>query len=107
MTGHGGEGQHPGVMSVAWAPDGKELASGGKDGSVLLWDRTGKVRARLKRHDESVLGVAFAPDNRRLARILSATRSELLTSHKLSLVPSAKHLFSLSLVTLMWLRTGR
>jgi WD40 repeat protein len=28
------------VLSVAYCPDGKTLASGGLDGAILLWDVT-------------------------------------------------------------------
>ena len=33
LTGHGAE-----VYSIAFAPDGKTLASGSKDSNVFLWD---------------------------------------------------------------------
>jgi WD40 repeat protein len=51
------------VMSLAFSPDGKQLASCGIDGTVRVWETaTGKSLHEFKGHKAEVTSVAFSPD---------------------------------------------
>jgi hypothetical protein len=62
-------GQHgAGVSVLAFSPDGKTLASGGRDELVTLWDAgSGKKIATLRGHDRPVSALVFTPDGKGLA----------------------------------------
>jgi WD40 repeat protein len=54
--------------AVAISPNGRRLATAGRDGSVRLWDFPGGVAiATAAAHRTVVRGLAFAPDGRTLA----------------------------------------
>ncbi|MGJ6966246.1 nSTAND1 domain-containing NTPase [Streptosporangium sp. G11] len=60
------------VISVAFSPDGKTLASAGQDRTVRLWSLTDPTKPAtlgkpLTGHTGSVLSVAFSPDGETLA----------------------------------------
>jgi WD40 repeat protein/serine/threonine protein kinase len=58
----------PGVDRVAVRPDGKRLALGATDGTVLVWEApSGKELLRKKLHDDAVMGITFSPDGRTIA----------------------------------------
>jgi WD40 repeat protein/serine/threonine protein kinase len=63
LRGHMG-----GAFTVAFAPEGRRLASGGVyDGLVKIWDvEAGKEALSLRGHSDSLLGVVFSPDGRQL-----------------------------------------
>jgi len=55
------------VQSLAFSPDGKVLALGRHDGTIVLVDpATGKEQGRLAGHTEIVKSLAFSPDGKTL-----------------------------------------
>jgi WD40 repeat protein/serine/threonine protein kinase len=64
LMGHNGK-----VYTVAFSPDGKQLAGGNWDGdnTILLWDvHTGRVLQTFRGHTNLVCRVAFSRDGQRL-----------------------------------------
>ncbi|MCA9194348.1 MAG: protein kinase [Planctomycetales bacterium] len=63
LLGHLGK-----VYCVCFSPDGKQLASSGQDGRILLRDaRTCRILNTLRGHTASVNELSFSPDGSRLA----------------------------------------
>ena len=63
LTGH-----TDGLDGVAFAPDGKTLATTSDDQTVRIWDAvTGRTLRLLTGHTARVVGVGYAPDGKTLA----------------------------------------
>jgi WD40 repeat protein len=59
------QGNGSSVKSVALSLDGKTIVSGGSDGTVRLWDTSGKAIGQpFKGHEGGVNSVAFSPDGK-------------------------------------------
>jgi len=55
------------VRTLAFAPDGQTLASGGQDNVIVVWDlANAKPLKRLRGHASYVRSVAFSPDGQQL-----------------------------------------
>ena len=61
-------GHSHGIWSVAIAPDGLTLASGGVDRLVRIWDtETGRLLRSLRGHTNDIRAVVYTPDGQTLA----------------------------------------
>ena len=58
---------HEIVHSIAWSPDGQQLASGGNDTMVHLWNADGTLRKVFEGHEGLIDCVAWSPDGQQLA----------------------------------------
>jgi WD40 repeat protein len=52
---------------VAFGPDGSRLAWGSTDGTVTVWDGTGREMHTLRGHTSWVQAVAFSRDGKQIA----------------------------------------
>jgi WD40 repeat protein len=70
LPGKGGadaDGHRWYVDAVAFSRDGRYIASGSTDGTVIVWETSSRLRLRVLRgHDNGILSIAFRADGRQL-----------------------------------------
>src|ERR1700687_2839967 len=60
-------GHSSSISSLAFSPNGKWLASGGLDRSIILWNLSpGEQTRQWTRHNSNVAQLVFSPDSKRL-----------------------------------------
>jgi len=66
MTGHAS-----GVGSVVFSPNGKRIASGSKDKTIIIWaaHSGGMIQRTAKKHDNFIRFVAFSPDGKKVISV--------------------------------------
>ena len=60
-------GHENNVVGIAISPDGKIVASGSADTTIIFWDfASGKILNKLKGHSSQITALAFTPDGKQL-----------------------------------------
>ncbi|OBZ65404.1 Vegetative incompatibility protein HET-E-1 [Grifola frondosa] len=55
------------VSSLAYSPNGRYIASGSEDASIVIWDTsTGRILQKCQHHVETIWSLKFSPDSTRL-----------------------------------------
>ena len=54
---------HGAVTCLSWNSDGSALITGGEDGVIKQWSRSGNLRSKLLQSAHSIHSVTWSPDN--------------------------------------------
>jgi len=61
------KGHRGGITCVSFSPDGKFIASAGKDGMIKFWAIDGTLIETIKAHTEKITDLSFSPDGKIIA----------------------------------------
>lgn len=84
------------ALDVKFSPDGTQLAAGGSDNAIRIFDvASGNEVRKIEQHSDWVMALAWSPDGKRLAsasrdktaRAYDATNGEMLSSYMSHLEP--------------------
>lgn len=71
------------ISALAFAPKGLQLASGGNDGRVMVWDLNARQEVSINEEDDSrVTALAWSPDGSRLAASFASGRLSIFNLRK-------------------------
>ncbi|MFH0843367.1 MAG: caspase family protein [Bacteroidota bacterium] len=62
------------ILSLALNPINNNIAGGGKDGKIIVWDQSGKILINLIGHDSEIIAVSYNFDG---TKLISASSSEV------------------------------
>ncbi|HEY9618977.1 MAG TPA: AAA-like domain-containing protein [Crinalium sp.] len=65
------------VWTASFSPDGQQIATGGEDGTVRLWNLSGQQLAVFQVQLGRILSVSFSPDSQQLAIAGEGSRVQL------------------------------
>ncbi len=69
------------ISTIAFSPDGQKIISGGDDGSIFIWDITGKLIGQLLGHRQEITSLASMPGT---THLLSGSVDGYLIMHDTS-----------------------
>jgi WD40 repeat protein/serine/threonine protein kinase len=75
------EGHEGIVLDVAFAGDGKLLATVGVDRSLRVWDRQGRLQRTLRGHLNEINSVSFSGDGRAILTVASDNAARVWDAH--------------------------
>ncbi|MGL4503431.1 MAG: WD40 repeat domain-containing protein, partial [Planktothrix sp.] len=55
------------LLDVAYSPNGKSIATAGTQGTIRLWDLSGRLLAEFESAHRKIWTLAFSPDGKCLA----------------------------------------
>ena len=62
------------ILSLALNPANNNIAGGGEDGKIIVWDQSGRILINLIGHDTEIRAVAYNSDG---SKLFSASRTEI------------------------------
>jgi len=66
------------VITIKWSYDASTIATGGEDGQVKVWAKTGNLRSNIAQSDRSIFSLAWSPGS---DQVLYASNKNIYIKH--------------------------